>query len=53
MIVYWFVILPAIYRRQIMMREVWALAGAEVIMLDAPIAGWMLMLLLRGVGFYG
>lgn len=52
MIVYMFVILPAMYRRQLM-EGMWYLAGAEVIMMDAPIVGWMLMLFLKGVGFYG
>ena len=36
MILYWFVILPAMYRRQLM-EGMWYLAGAEVIMMDADV----------------
>lgn len=41
MIIYFSLILPNMWGNRVI-REMWILAGAEVIMLDAPIIGWFM-----------
>ena len=52
MIIYFSLILPNMWGNRVI-REMWILAGAEVIMLDAPIIAGILLGFLRGVGLYG